>query len=206
VEIGDMPLVRLACAGDKEACWRLVQPHVGGVFWTAMAILGNSGQAEEASQEAILKSLRNIQGFPRETKFRTWLIETTINEARDTLLPSQSRRSGSSQEWEPEDADEYVPKQFTPWTEIPQAALKHKEVRDALQQAFCSLPRCHREIFAVRDIARLSTNEAAQVLGVTQENVNARLLTARLRVRDAFTLGLQSRWCQSKAQYKRAQV
>jgi RNA polymerase sigma-70 factor (ECF subfamily) len=79
----------------------------------------------------------------------------------------------------------YVPKDFTDWREIPSAALERKGVRDALQQALASLPQDRREVFTLRDVAHLSIDEIAQVLGLTVRNVKVRLLAARLQMRDA---------------------
>jgi DNA-directed RNA polymerase specialized sigma24 family protein len=55
-----MALVHLVCGGDKEAYWRLVQPHLHAVLWTARTILRNTVDAEEVAQEAVLKGLCNI--------------------------------------------------------------------------------------------------------------------------------------------------
>jgi RNA polymerase sigma-70 factor, ECF subfamily len=205
VENDEMPIVHLICGGDKEAYWRLVQPRLRAVLWVSKAILGNSGGAEGISQEAILKGLRNIHGFRGEPKFSAWLIQITIDEARNTLRQNRSCRSQLLEGPETEDLEEYVPAHLTHWREIPSAALDHQQARDALQRAFWSLPRNHREVFAVKDIARLSTRETAQVLGLSERNVKARLLRARLQMRDALA-GLKGRWCQRKAQYQTARA
>src|SRR5258708_13371815 len=91
-----MELVHQAGGGDREAYWRLVQPHLRAVLSIARTILTNSADAEEVAQEAVLRARSNIQGFRGQVKFSTWLIQITINEARNRLR--QDRRQELSQE------------------------------------------------------------------------------------------------------------
>ncbi len=205
VENNEMELVHQACRGDREAYWRLVQPHLRAVLSIARTILMNSAEAEEVAQEAVLRARSNIQGFRGQVKFSTWLIQITINEARNRLR--QDRRQELSQaldERQTDNGDEYVPKDFTDWREIPSAALERKGVRDALQQALASLPQNCREVFTLRDIAHLSIEETAQVLGLTLRNVKTRLLKARLQMRDALAPGFDGSWSKGKAEHQRA--
>jgi RNA polymerase sigma-70 factor (ECF subfamily) len=206
VKTGEMPLVHLVCGGDKEAYWRLVQPQLRAVLWVSNAILGNSEDAAEVAQEAVLKGLRNIDGFRGETKFSTWLIQITVNHARDTLPRKQNCPSQSLDACETEDWYEYAPKPLTHWREIPLTALEHKEARNVFDELFWSLPQNHREVFAVRDIAQLSTRETAQVLGLNEDDVRVRLLRARLKLRDALASGVNGMWCHCKPESRRTQV
>ena len=206
MENNEMALVHLVCGGDREAYWRLVQPHLRAVLSVTRAILMNLEDAEEVAQDAVVKALSNIQGFRGEAKFSTWLIQITVNEARNRLRQDRRYLSQSLDRRQTDDADEYVPKDFTDWREIPSAALERKGVRDALQQALASLPQNCREVFTLRDIAHLSIDEIAQVLGLTVRNVKVRLLAARLQLRDALAPGFNGRWCQSEAESQRARV
>src|SRR5229473_7189396 len=199
MENNEMALVRLVCRGDREAYWRLVQPHLRAVLSVARTILMNLADAEEVAQEAVLKALSNIQGFRGQTRFSTWLIQITVNEARNRLRQNGQPLDGR----QTDDADEYVPKDFIDWREIPSAALERKGVRDALQQALASLPQNCREVFTLRDMVHLSDYETAQVLGLTVKNVKTQLLRARLQLRDALAPGLNGRWCHNKTEYQR---
>jgi len=190
MENNEMALVHLVCGGDREAYWRLVQPHLRAVLSVARAILMNLAEAEEVAQEAVLRGLSNIQRFRGQLKFSTWLIQITINEARNRLRQDRRQElSQASEEGQTDNGEEYVPKDFTDWREIPSAALERDGARDALQQALASLPQDRREVFTLRDIAHLGIDEIAQVLGLTVTNVKSRLQAARLQMRDAVALG-----------------
>ena len=76
-------LVSAATAGDREAFGELVTRHQRIVFRTALAALGRSEDAEEASQEAFLVAWQKLPGFRGEATFRTWLLTITWRKALD---------------------------------------------------------------------------------------------------------------------------
>lgn len=206
MENSEMGLVNLACEGDREAFWRLVQPHLHSVNSTARAILMNLADSEEVAQESVLKALRNICRFRGEAKFSTWLIQITINEAKRRLRKDHGYLYRSLDEPQKTTGDEYFPRDFTDWHEIPSEALERKELRKALEQALASLPQKYREVFTLRDVAHLSIGETSQVLGLTLGSVKSRLLRARLQMRDALAPGFGGTWSESAAQDQRARA
>jgi RNA polymerase sigma-70 factor, ECF subfamily len=204
VENNETALVNQVCRGDREAYWRLVLPHLPSVLSVAKAILKNSVDAEEVAQEAVLKGLYNIHGFRGDSKFTTWLIQIAIDEARNRLRKGRRYLDQSLNEQQTGNADEYVPKDFKDWLEIPSQALEGSELQNALQRALESLPQKYREVCTLRDIAHLNIDETAQLLGLTVANAKTRLLRARLQLRDALAPGLGGSWSNSNADYPRA--
>ena len=76
--------------------------------------------------------------------------------------------------------------------------LQRKELRQALTRTLASLPPKYREVLVVRDVAKLSVAETAQVLGITETNVQTRLLRARLEMRDALAPGFSGNWTRER--------
>lgn len=188
-------LVRLARDGDKNAYWRLVEPHLRAMFLTAQSILRNFADAEEVSQESLLKAMRNIRSFRGEARIKTWLVQITVNES---LIRLRKYRKHLYRPLEQEaDSDSYQPNHFTDHCESPSEVLARKELRNALQSAIGSLPLAYREVLALRDIAELSNKETAQVLGLTLSNVKIRLLRARLKMREFLVPYLDASWFES---------
>jgi RNA polymerase sigma-70 factor, ECF subfamily len=204
VENNETALVNQVCRGDREAYWRLVLPHLAAVLSVAKAILRNSVDAEEVAQEAVLKGLCNIHGFRGGTKFSTWLIQITIDEARIRLRKDRRYMDRSLKEQQTGNADGYTPKDFKDWLEIPSRALEGSELQNALQRALESLPQEYLEVFTLRDIAHLNIDETAQLLRLTVVNAKTRLLRARLQLRDALAPGLGGSWSNSNTDYPRA--
>lgn len=182
--------------GEPELFYELVRPHERSVYLAAFAILRNESDAEEIAQEAFLKALTHLDGFRAESRFGTWLIQITINEAR------MRRRKDHGNIMTPldpppgpagEEAD-YAPVDFADWREIPSEALERQELREALARALASLPDIYREVFILRDVRNLATAETSQLLGISEGAVKTRLLRARLQMREALAPGLGGNW------------
>src|SRR5258708_36420103 len=75
-------LIRRIRDGERDLFYELIQPYERRVYATAFAILRNESDAEDAAQEAMLKSFKHIGQFRGDAKFSTWLIQITLNEAR----------------------------------------------------------------------------------------------------------------------------
>ena len=196
-------LVRLACAGDKEAFYSLVRPCERAVYVAAISILNNPADAEEVAQEAVLKAFANLARFRGEAKFSTWLIQITINEARLRLRKDRRHLYESVDEHQTDEEGDYSPKDFADWREVPSEALQRAELRQALKQAIAGLAPKYREVLILRDVQHLSTEETAQALGISEGNVKTRLLRARLQMRDALAPGIDGSWTTGKAEYRK---
>jgi RNA polymerase sigma-70 factor, ECF subfamily len=191
----EQQLIHRVLRGEKECFYDLIRPHERRVYLAAFAILHNEADAEEVAQEAILKAFTHLDQFRLESKFSTWLIRVTINEARmrrrkdhlDIMKPleDQTRK---------DDEGEYTPKDFADWREIPSEALERKEVRDVLTSALASLDTKYREVFVLRDVEQLSIAETADAIGISPGAVKTRLLRARLLLRDMLSPGLGGGW------------
>ncbi len=183
--------------GQHELFYELVKPYEKRVYAAALAILRNEQDAEDTSQEAMLKALANIRQFRAEARFSTWLIQITVNEAlmrrrrgRTVVMEGiDDHRSGQGNE-----ESSYAPRDFADWREIPSEALERKEVRQRLAQALASLDRKYREVFVLRDMEHLNIQETAEALGISVASVKTRLLRARLMLRDLLAAGWEQGW------------
>lgn len=196
-------LIRRVGAGDKDAFYELVRPYERAVYTSAMSILNNQADSEEVAQEAVLKAFSNLPRFRGESKFSTWLIQITINEARLKLRKDRRHLYESVDEPQSDDEGDYFPKDYADWREIPSETLQRKELRDALKRAMAALPQKYREVLVLRDIQHLSIEEAAQALGISPGNVKTRLLRARLQMRDALAPGFDGSWVTGKEEYEK---
>ena len=176
-------LIAKVLAGTPELFAELVGPYHRVVFLTAYAILRNQQDAEDVSQEAILKAFRHLAGFRGEAKFSTWLIQITSNESRLRLRRERKAQNESIDEMD-EDGDHYCPIQLRDWREVPSEALENQELRAAINKALLMLPEKYREILVLRDIQQLNIEETVKALGISQAQVKTRLHRARLLIRD----------------------
>jgi RNA polymerase sigma-70 factor, ECF subfamily len=203
LEVSEAELIRRVCQGDKEAFYGLVRPYERAVYVAAVSILNNPSDAEEVAQEAVLKAFTHLAEFRAEAKFSTWLIQITINEARLRLRKDRRHLYESVDEQRADEEGEYFPKDFADWREVPSEALQREELREALRRAIAALPLKYREVLILRDIQNRSTEETAEILGITEGNVKTRLLRARLQMRDALAPGIDGSWSTAKPEYQK---
>src|ERR1700758_145756 len=195
-------LMQRICAGETDLFYELIRPYERGVFFAAASILGNDADAEEVAQEAVLKAFKNLARFRQESKFSTWLIQITINEAKMKLRKDRRHLYESVDETRCSDEGDYIPKDFADWREIPSQALEQKQLRKALTKALGSLAEKYRTVLILRDIQHLSISETAQALGISEANVKTRLSRARLQMRDALAPGFDGAWSRGR-QYQK---
>ena len=188
--------------GDADAFYELVRPYERAVFLTAMSLVKNEADAEEVSQEAILKAFKSLSRFRQEAKFSTWLIQISINEAKMKLRKDRRHLYESMEEGQKNDEGDYIPKDFADWREIPSEALEQKELHKALSQAMDSLSEKYRTVLILRDVQHLSIDETAKILSISEANVKTRLCRARLQMRDALAPGFDGAWSRGRTYEK----
>ena len=177
-------LISRIVGGDGEAFHELVQPCQRSVYFAALSTLDNEADAEEVTQEAMLKAFRNLPGFRQDSTFRTWLTRITANEALMRLRKDRRYRFVPLDEPHQDDDGECVPKDIADVRETPLQSLEGSELRKLMAKALSSLPSNYRVVVVLRDIKQFSIAETARILGVSKANVKTRLFRGRLRMRD----------------------
>ncbi len=196
-------LIRSVRDGEREAFYELVHPYERMVYATAISVVKNPADAEEVAQEAVLKAFSNLATFRAESKFSTWLLQITYNEARMKLRKVRSHLYEAIDDSQPSEDADYWPKDFADWRPIPSELFERDEVRRAIQNATNSLSRTYREVFVLRDVQNLSTKETATILGISEGAVKIRLLRARLQMRDTLAPGIDGSWVNGQ-EYRKA--
>ena len=172
-------MIAAILAGDIQLYHELIRPYERSVYVMALSYMKNEADAEDVAQEAIVRAFRKLSSFRAESKFSTWLISITINEAR-TRLRRQVLVRMESLDQLPDENTGLSPALLRDWREIPSEAIERAEVRKLIQQAVDQLPDIYREVFLLRDVEELSINEAAEALKISTPSVKVRLHRARL--------------------------
>ena len=79
--VADEELVLRAQSGDRDALDQLLTRHQPWVFNIAIRMLGRFADAEDATQEVLIRVLKSLHSFRGESKFRTWLYRIAANAA-----------------------------------------------------------------------------------------------------------------------------
>ncbi|MBI3663407.1 MAG: sigma-70 family RNA polymerase sigma factor [Acidobacteria bacterium] len=181
VSDGEGELVARAKAGDVRAFEELVNRYERKIFRLAMNITQNREDAEDVMQEAFLKSYSHLGGFQGDSRFYTWLVRITVNEG---LMKLRKRRPGHvSLDESIETEDDLVIRELEDWGPSPEQRYAQTELQDILQAVIADLDPAFRMVFLLRDVEDFSTEETAELLGLTIPAVKSRLLRARLKLR-----------------------
>ena len=152
----------------------------------SLLVCGGADDADDAMQEALLKTYRYAARIREPEAFRTWLYRTV----RHACLIGRRRRVG-----EPAHVlslDELVPTADGQGRAIdaadpgrgPEEAAINARLRDRLGRALKALPPAYRLVVFLREIEGLTTREVAKVVGISEANVKTRLHRARLMLRE----------------------
>src|SRR6266446_5171742 len=175
-------LVSLAKSGDLGAFDELVNRYERRIFRLAMNITQNR---EDATQDAFLKSFQHLAEFQGESRFYTWLVRIAVNEA---LMRLRRRRRNVTSLDEPVQTEEdLMPREIQDWGPTPEQRYQVTELHSILNNAISELEPIFRTVFVLLDMEQLSTEEAADALGISVPAVKSRLLRARLKLRERLS-------------------
>ncbi len=188
-------LVR-AATGDEAAFAALVEPHQRSVFRHCYRMLGSGADAEDASQDTLVRAWRRLASFDGSGAFAGWLHKIATNVCLDTLR-SRRTRLDPVDHGPPSSPDGFslVPDPGLLWVEpVSDAELaggvdpqdevvRREEVSLAFVAALQRLAPRQRAALLLHDVLGFSHSEVREVLGVTPSAVNSLLSRARETVR-----------------------
>jgi RNA polymerase sigma-70 factor (ECF subfamily) len=177
LSIDEKRLIARAQSGDSAAFEELVRIYAERLHAVVLRLCASGHDAEEVTQEAFLRAWRAIDRFDGRSQFFTWLYRIGINEAK--------RHSKRRLRMRVVSIDEAPPGELTDPIDAPEARARQSEARAALEAAVRALPIDYRAPLVLRDIAGLSTIEAAEILGLGEAAFKSRLHRARVSVREA---------------------
>lgn len=186
----DTLLVQQAVAGDPGAFSELVRRHQDRIYAVVQAHCRSAADAVDLTQEIFVKAYRRLPTFREGSAFYTWLYRIAINTCIDEARRRERRVTALSLEeevftengFEPEDARV---------SSHPERSLLNQEMGTMLRAWIQGLPEAMRLAVLLHDVAGLSQEQAAQVLGCPIGTVKSRLQrgrwTLRERAREYFT-------------------
>jgi len=171
-------LIRAGQSGDHEAMEALFRRYHRPLFQTALRVLGNAEDAEDALQDGLLSAFRNLKRFEGRSQFSTWLTRIVINAALMRRRSAKARPAVSLDETPRED-ELPASERFADDGPNPEQVFASTELREIISENLEELSPLLRTAFVLREVQGYSTGEAAKKLGVTENTLKARLWRAR---------------------------
>ena len=173
-------LVTRAQSGSKGAFAELVRRHSGQVYGLSLNMLRNREDAEDNLQNVLVKAYHNIGRFEGQSRFSTWLVRITINEA---LMKLRKRHADRISELRDLHAAEEELHNFPEIEDARQDPEREYISKELAAKAFSGLPHALQDTFILQKAEGWTNRELAQALGVTVSTIKSRVFRARLRLR-----------------------
>jgi RNA polymerase sigma-70 factor (ECF subfamily) len=180
VRAADAVLVRAFQEGDPLAFPAIYERYRPLARHIALKILGNVEEADEASQETMLRVYQGLQRFDGELLLKAWVARIASNLALDGVRARARRPARADRPVEIEAASMPDPAQDP-------EALVARMLEDAeVRKVLATLPPHYRDALVMRDFEGRSHVEIGQVLGVSAPQAKALLHRARRSFRQAW--------------------
>ena len=195
----DRALLRRLRAGDDSAVHELADTYGSRIFQLAMRHMKNREDAEEVTQDVLMKVYRKIDAFRGDAALSSWIYRITFNTAMSRLRGNRLARAAEQERDRAEAAEAAlgvlpaIERQPADWSRLPDEALLSLQLREAVAAAISELPEIYRAPVVLRDIEGLTTEEASSRLHVKDQTLKSRLHRGRVMLRErlrVFASGL----------------
>jgi RNA polymerase sigma-70 factor (ECF subfamily) len=163
-EYDSSQLLTRARDGDLQSFDQIMILHQRRVLHTALRILGNLQDAQDATQEVFLRLYKYLDRFDTSRSLSPWLYRLTVNVCHD------------------------ITKKRPQTSELPETLTANSSDHSAdiqiMTQALATLPEKERSALVLRDIEGLSTKEVAEILGSTETTVRSQISRARIKLKE----------------------
>lgn len=177
-----------AMQGSQISLEEMVRRIQDRIYGLALRMLSYPADAEDATQEILIKVITNLKGFRFEGSLKSWVFRIAANHLNSTRKTRMEKREISM-----ETAGQYIDQaEARGWLSEPPPApepLLEIEMRLlCIQAVLMALDRTHRMAFILGDVMELTGSEGAYIMEITPETFRKRLSRARRRLRDFLSV------------------
>jgi len=190
---GEHEVLVAAKRGDSAAFEFLCKQSANTVFRIARRMMRSKEDAEDVMQESLQLAFIHLKSFKGGSRFSTWLSRIAINASLMKLRRKQHlwdvSLDGSAETEEPPfqlDVEDEGPN--------PEQLYAHKERQRILFEAMNELTPGMRKAIELRELGERSTEETAQIMGISVSAVKARVFHARRKLRERLKDQVGSAW------------
>src|SRR5467141_2056800 len=187
-------LLAEARSGNAEAFAEMVSPYMPTLYRRARGLTGNTADAQDVSQEAVLRAWSRLEQFTGKQDesiddFRAWISRIAANTSIDLL---RQRRDGkiASPDQRKGESEETLGSGIAAEQPDPEERCARRELGRLLAKTIAQLPPDLRQACLLRDVLHYSTQEVAGRLGISVVAVRLRLFRAHRRLREKLQQSL----------------
>jgi len=170
-------LVERAMAGEQQSISELSETIAKTVLWQSLNLLQCEQDAQDVTQEVLLKVWEKIDTLRDHKKFNAWLSKIIIN-AKNQFLRGKEKRKVLV------DLDDYSGELEDHKEEfIPEAVIENEEMSKIVLSIVSTLPTRQREAIMLHYFGDLSVKETGEAMDVTPQCASQFLLLATKRLK-----------------------
>ncbi|MBM7614829.1 RNA polymerase sigma-70 factor (ECF subfamily) [Alkaliphilus hydrothermalis] len=173
----EISLIEKTRQGDIDSFEKLIEPYQKKAFNIAYRMLSNIEDANDITQEALLKIFRSVDKFQGKSSFSTWVYSIVSNSCIDFIRKQKKnqvvyleQQGATGENYRIEVADEM---------NTPEYLFEKKEIQNIIHEAINQLNVDQKEIIILRDINGFSYQEIANILKCSEGTVKSRINRAR---------------------------
>ncbi len=182
-----LELIQKATAGDKPSLETVICSVQDLVFNLSLRMLGTFPDAEDASQDILLKVMTHLSSFKGESSFSTWVFRIAVNHLKD-YKKHMFARFPLSFEFYGDDIQNAGTEDVPDLTQNVEQAILAEELKlsctNVMLQCLDTESRC---IFILGTMFRVDSRIAGDILGITPEAYRKRLSRVRKKMADFLT-------------------
>ncbi|MCY3622357.1 MAG: RNA polymerase sigma factor [Gammaproteobacteria bacterium] len=160
---------------DDNALSDLIDAAAPVVHRWALVQTGDAVEADDVTQEVLIRMIRNLDTLPEPPRFAGWLYTVTRNAAADRFRSRSRQRTAADSEDILEGAVSDISN--------PADDVERVELGNVMRSAFDQLPSRQREVFDLVELQGIPATEAADILGIRATSVRGNLFKARRNLR-----------------------
>jgi RNA polymerase sigma-70 factor (ECF subfamily) len=193
-------LVRDEASGHRTDPSAWIDQHGDYLFRFALTRLRNQTIAEDLVQETLLSALRSMESFAGQSSERTWLVSILKHKIFDHYRKSSKEKRiedveslhyekenlfRTTGEWVGHWTEEGAP---VTWKANPEMLFENKRFWKSIAGCLSDLPERTAQVFVLREMDGLGTEEICRTLNITTSNLWVMLHRARMQLRRCLEL------------------
>jgi RNA polymerase sigma factor (sigma-70 family) len=175
--LDDRAIIERVLDGETALFELLIRRSNAYLYKVARAHGFGHADAQDLMQESYLSAYRSLASFQYRSAFRTWLVKILLHHCHARWSKASSRA-----EMRTPVTDEAIPL-FIDDRQATEHRVHERELGRVIEAAVLRLPKEHRQVFTLRELAGLSTEETAEALSISPANVKVRLHRSKTLLR-----------------------
>ena len=185
----DLELAGRLQRGEAGAAAELAAEYGSMIHQLAFRYMKNWEDAEEVSQDVLVKVVNKIELFRGDSALSSWIFRITFNTAMSRLRNGRFSRPNEVlvgdllAKSSDEHGDRMPAFEVADWSNLGDEAVMRRQMRDKVVAALREMPTVYRIPVLLRDLQGMSTEEASKVLKVKTQTLKSRLHRGRTFLR-----------------------